>query len=60
MRDTGKWVVVAENEEQERATTRPLYRDRRGRECVRYHREWRLVQRTCGPFGFRYIIGKLV
>ena len=58
MEDTGKWVVVAESTEQPYTTMRLLYRDRRGRECVRYRRDWRLVKRTKSTLGYRYVIGK--
>ena len=57
MRSVGKWVPVTESADDEHATNRMLYKDRRGRDCVRYKRQWRLVERTKTAIGYRYVIG---
>lgn len=60
MKTTGKWVPVVENINDRYASVRMLHKDRRGRECVRYQRQWRLVSRERGKTGYRYVIGKSI
>lgn len=60
MKRTGKWVPVVEDIGDEYATVRMLHKDRRGRDCVRYRKQWRLVERQHGRIGYRYVIGGLV
>lgn len=59
MRRTGKWVPVVEDIDDRYATVRMLHKDRRGRDCVRYKKQWRLVERQHGKIGYRYVIGGL-
>jgi len=60
MKRTGKWVPVVENIDDKYMAVRMLHKDRRGRDCVRYKKQWRLVERHRGEIGYRYVIGGLV
>lgn len=55
MKRTGKWVPVVENIDDKYVTVRMLHKDRRGRDCVRYKKQWRLVERQRGEIGYRYV-----
>ena len=57
MKRTGKWVPVVEDINDRYATVRMLHEDRKGRCCVRYKKQWRLVERQRGKDGYRYVIG---
>lgn len=59
MKRTGKWVSVVEDINDRHATVRMLHKDRRGRDCVRYGRQWRLVEKQRGKIGYRYVMGGL-
>ena len=57
MKRTGKWVPVVESIDDKYATVRMLHKDTSGRCCVRYKKQWRLVERQRGEIGYRYVIG---
>ena len=59
MKRTGKWVPVVESIDDKYVTVRMLHKDRSGRDCVRYKKQWRLVERKRGEIGYRYVIGGL-
>lgn len=60
MKSTGRWVQVVRDRNDRNPTIRMLHTDRRGRECVRYEKEWRLVEKVNSPNRARYVIGKLL
>ena len=60
MQRIGKWIPVVEDINDRHATVRMLHKDRRGRDCVRYKKQWRLVERHRCEIGYRYVIGGLV
>lgn len=58
MRSTGKWVYVIDHSGNG-VGVRMLHKDMRGRDCVRYKKQWRLVIEKRVQFGMTYQIGGL-
>ena len=59
MESTGKWVKVVDRDERF-IGFRMLHEDRRGRPCVRYQKQWRLVTEKRVQLGMTYQIEGLV
>lgn len=57
MKSTGRWVQVVRDRNDRYPTIRMLHVDRRGRECVRYKRQWRLVEKVSRPNRVAYVLG---
>lgn len=57
MKSTGRWVAVKSLENEETIGVRMLHTDRRGRYCVRYQRQWRLVEERRVGLGRTYVLG---
>lgn len=57
MKKLGIWITVSEDIDGSHAMATMLHKDRRGRDCIRYGRQWRLVERQRGKNGYRYVIG---
>ena len=60
MKSTGRWVQVLRDKSDRNPTTRMLHVDRRGRECVRYERQWRLVEKISRPDRVTYVLGGML
>lgn len=60
MKSTGRWVQVVRDRNDRNPTTRMLHIDRRGRECVRYERQWRLVDKVNCPNRVTYVLGGML
>ena len=56
MKSTGRWVQVVRDRNDGKPTIRMLHTDRRGRECVRYERQWRLVEKVSRPDRVAYVL----
>jgi len=59
MTSTGRWVQVL-SEDGKSIGVRMLHEDRRGRPCVRYQKQWRLVTEKRVQLGMTYQIEGLV
>ena len=58
MKSTGRWAKVTDQDGLG-IGVRMLYEDRRGRLCVRYQRQWRLVVEKRETLGRSYQLGGL-